>query len=181
MNTHISPRKLYLLGLFGNIAEWYDFSIYAFLATILGEVFFASSNPQLALIKAFSVFSIGYLARPIGSIFFGYIADKFGRSKSLRFSLLLMAVPAILIGMLPSYNNIGLAAAIILVALRFTQGFAAGGEYPTIACYVYEAAPTQKRNFFCSIASTSPVIGMFLGSSAAAILYATVPEQVIYD
>lgn len=180
MNKQISSKKLYLLALFGNIAEWYDFSIYAFLATVLGKIFFASSDPQLAMIKAFAVFSIGYLARPIGSIFFGYIGDKFGRSISLRASLLLMAIPAALIGMLPTYSSIGTAATALLIILRFIQGFATGGEQPGMACYVYESAPPHRRNFLCSVASGSPLMGIFLASSVTAILHATISEQVIH-
>ena len=176
-----NPRKLYLLAFCGSIAEWYDFSIYAFLAVVLGKVFFASSTPQMALIKAFAIFSISYLARPIGSIVFGYIGDRFGRRISLRLSLLLMAIPAALIGLLPTYDSVGFLATVFLIALRFTQGFATGGEFPGIACYVYEAAKPERKNFLCSIAVASPTMGLLLASLVATALHAFVPEQAIYD
>lgn len=174
-------KKLYLLSMFGNIAEWYDFSIYAFLAAILGKIFFDSVDQQLALIKAFAIFSISYLARPIGSLFFGYLGDRFGRRQALRLSLLLMAVPAVLIGMLPTYGTVGTLATVLLIILRFIQGFATGGEYPGIGCYVYEAAAPHKKSFFCSVAVASPAVGMFLGSAVTTLLYTILPEQAIYN
>lgn len=177
----ISLKKLALIGFFGNVAEWYDFAVYAFLAVVIGDIFFASSNPQLALIKGFFLFSISYLARPIGSVFFGYLADKLGRSKSLKLSLLMMAIPTVLIGVLPTYRTIGITAAFLLGALRFLQGFATGGEYPTIACYLYEAAPFHRRTFFGSIANASPPIGVLIGSFVVTVLYAILPQNVVYD
>jgi MFS transporter, MHS family, proline/betaine transporter len=177
----MSLKKLALIGFFGNVAEWYDFAVYAFLAVVIGDIFFASSSPQLALIKGFFLFSISYLARPIGSIFFGYLGDKFGRKKSLQLSLLMMAVPGVLIGLLPTYHTIGISAAFLLGILRFFQGFATGGEYPTIACYLYEAAPFHRRTFFGSIANASPPIGVLIGSFVVTILYVLLPQSVIYD
>jgi MFS transporter, MHS family, proline/betaine transporter len=165
-------KEMLLVGFLGNIAEWYDFSVYAYFAIAIGQVFFGTSNVTTALIQAFFVFSMSFLIRPFGSVFFGYIADKFGRGKSLKMSLLVMAIPTVLIGVLPTYKEWGLVATFLLIILRLIQGFAAGGELPVSACYLYEASANykNKRGFFCSFVIVSSLLGTFLGSFIAYIL-----------
>lgn len=163
-------KKIITIGFFANIAEWYDFSVYAFLAATIGTLFFNSKHPKVALINAFFWFTISYIARPIGSVFWGYFGDKFGRKKALRWCLFFMAIPTILIGVLPTYDQIGVITTIFLVIFRIIQGFAAGGELPISACYVYELAPIKKKNFLCSVVAASPMIGVLFGSVVAYLL-----------
>lgn len=164
-------RKVFAIGFFGNIFEWYDFSVFAYLATVLGKVFFVSQTPEIALLKTFTVFSISYLVRPIGSIFFGALGDRVGRVYTLKLSMMLMAAPAFFIGLLPSFKTGGFVVVVILIALRLLQGFAAGGEFPGSACYVYEASNSQNKGFFCSVVAASPMLGVLCGSLAATIVF----------
>lgn len=168
----MSMKKIITVGLFANIAEWYDFSVYAFLATTIGTLFFHSKQPKMAMITAFFLFTISYMIRPIGSIFWGYFGDHYGRKKALQWTLIIMAVPTVFIGILPIYDNVGIIATIFLILLRLVQGFASGGELPISACYIYEISPKEKRNFFCSIVSASPMIGVLFGSVIAFFIYA---------
>lgn len=131
MDTH--TRKLLRIGVVANIFEWYEFTIFGFLAPLLGELFFKSTRPIISLIQSFSVFSLSYVARPLGSLFFGLMGDRIGRVASVRLSLILMSVPTFLIGLVPTYDQVGILAITSLVILRLIQGFAAGGELPGIA------------------------------------------------
>lgn len=175
----MNAKKIIAVGCFANVVEWYDFSIYAFLATTLGTLFLNTNQPKIALIKAFFWFTVSYIARPIGSIFWGYCGDRYGRKIALKWCLMLMAIPTILIGMLPTYDSIGVVASICLIIFRLIQGFAAGGELPISSCYVYEASPPERRNFFCSIVAASSMIGVLLGSLTAFLVYAFFTPQEI--
>lgn len=176
----MNAKKIIAVGCFANVAEWYDFSIYAFLATTIGTLFLNTDQPKIALIKAFFWFTISYIARPIGSVFWGYCGDRYGRKVALRWCLMLMAVPTVLIGMLPTYDSIGVLASICLIIFRLIQGFAAGGELPISSCYVYEVSPPEKRNFFCSIVAASSMIGVLLGSLTAFLVYAFfTPKEIL--
>src|SRR5438132_897905 len=122
-----ATRALRKFALLANLCEWYEFSIYGFLAGTLGQLFFKSTHPTLALIQAFGLFAASYLIRPLGSLFFGSMGDRLGRSHALKLSLILMSVPTILIGLLPTYEQIGSLATLCLLVLRLVQGFGAGG------------------------------------------------------
>lgn len=181
MKVKLSAKKMIAIGFGANAFEWYDFSIYAYLANTLGILFFDEKNSQLALIKALFIFSISFLVRPIGSIIFGYLGDKYGRKFSLSLSLILMALPTFFIGLLPTYKNIGIYAVSLLIILRVIQGLAAGGELPGTTCYLYEIAPTEKRNFFCSLVACSTMVGMLLGSFITYLLHLFYNEQQIQN
>lgn len=164
-------KKAITIGFLGNVLEWYDFSIYAFMTPVIGKVFFSSSDPKIGLLKALVVFSISFFIRPLGSVFFGSMGDRFGRAYALKISLFLMGVPAILIGLLPSYANFGVTAVILLVILRIIQGFAAGGELPASACYVYEISDDKNKNFFCSFVAASAILGVLSGSIVTTVTF----------
>lgn len=163
--------RIVRVGFLANVFEWYDFAVYAFLASVIGRLFFAEDDPQLALIKSFAVFFISYLARPLGSLVLGYLADRFGRAPMLRVSLLMMAIPTLLIGLLPTYHNIGFGAISLLVLFRLIQGFAAGGELPMSNAYIYEVAPEERRNFFGSFVAASSMLGVFAGSMVVTLMH----------
>jgi len=173
----IDKKKLLMVGFFVNVFEWYDFSVFAFLASAIGVIFFNETNPHIYLIKAFMVFLISYLARPFGSIFFGYLADHYGRALALKSSLLLMAIPTFLIGLLPTYHVAGNLALTLLILLRLLQGFAAGGELPGSTCYMYEASPDEEKNFYCSLVAASSMLGVFMGSFTVTLLYTVFSKE----
>src|SRR5689334_5246226 len=106
-NTSARSRKLIALGLFANLFEWYEFSVYGYLSAVIAQLFFQETTPLLGLIKIFALFATGYLARPLGALFFGLWGDRHGRRASLKASLLLMSAPTVLIGLLPTYQTIG--------------------------------------------------------------------------
>ncbi|HBR49910.1 MAG TPA: MFS transporter, partial [Nitrospira sp.] len=134
MNDHtvIEPdgpralRSTVFAGAIGNVLEWYDFALFGYFAPVLSVLFFPASDPSLSLIATFSVFAVGFLARPLGALCFGYWGDTRGRRSALSWSIILMAIPTCLLGLLPTYAQIGLLAPIALTVLRFIQGFSVG-------------------------------------------------------
>ncbi len=165
-------RHLLQIGITTNILEWYEFMTYAYMATIIGQLFFHPTSNILGLIQAFAVFSIGYLARPIGSIYFGRKADKYHAGISLKHSLILMTIPTFLMGLLPTYNTIGYSAAILLIILRIVQGFATGGELPISASYLYVTSPNKaKQAFYSSLPYFGSGVGILAASLTIYLLY----------
>lgn len=162
--------KIAVSGMVGNILEWYDFTLYGYLAVILSKIFFPSSDPIASLIASFGAFAVGFLFRPVGSIMFGYIGDKHGRKVALIVSIMLMAFPTFFIGLLPTYQQVGILAPILLVLLRILQGLSTGGEYTTSVSFVVEHSPQNRRGFFGSINLLGAVIGIMFGSLIGALL-----------
>jgi MFS transporter, MHS family, proline/betaine transporter len=162
----LKTRRLLNIALLAGIFEWYEFSIYALLAARYGEIFFNSTDPISTALSAYFVLMITYLARPIGSLFFAYFGDRVGRGSALKLSLILMAAPTVLIGLLPTYKQAGLYSSIALCLLRLVQGFAVGGELTNSAVYVFESAPSKQKAFLCSLVSASIEIGCICGSIA---------------
>jgi len=164
-------RHLLKIGLLASTLEWYEFSVYGFLAGTLGQLFFKSTSKTVALIQAFALFALSYLARPLGSLFFGLIGNRIGRNQVLKISLLLMSIPTVLIGCLPTYEQMGSLATLALLCLRLIQGFATGGELPASACYVFEESlPDSNKSLLCSSAAVGPLIGLLFGSLATSLL-----------
>lgn len=176
-----SNKSLLRLSLVANAFEWYEFSICSFLSPILGKLFFNTTHPTMALLKAFMLLAVGYLVRPIGSLFFGLRGDRIGRRYAMRLSLILMAIPTVLIGLLPTYDQIGMLATLSLFLLRIIQGFAIGGELPITACYVFESAQARYRSLLCSTAAVGPVIGILFGSLVNLGLTTYFESEVIYN
>jgi len=164
----------------GNALEWYDFVIYGYFAAIFGFLFFPSSNPTTQILASWGVFWSGFIARPLGSIIFGHIGDKTSRKHALTLSIYIMAVPTALIGLLPTYANVGILATIALVLLRTMQGFALGGEFTGSMVFLVEHAPKDRRGMWGSWVSCSAVIGVILGSSLVAILSASLSTASLH-
>lgn len=160
-------RKNMLGGIFGNALEWYDFAIFGFLSPIIGENFFPSDDPLDSLLGAFSVFAAAFIARPVGGILLGYIGDQYGRKKALQLSVMMMAVPTFLVGVLPTHAEIGLIAPILLILLRITQGLSVGGELIGSITFVAENAPPEQLGYFSSWTFASCYAGMLMGSLSA--------------
>ncbi|MCP4329800.1 MAG: MHS family MFS transporter [Alphaproteobacteria bacterium] len=142
--TTISGRAR-VASMIGNALEWYDFAIYGYFAAIIGRQFFPNEDPAVSVISAFGVFAIGFLARPGGSILFGNLGDRVGRRRVLIVSVLAMAGPTTLIGLMPTYEAIGFWAPAILIILRLLQGLSVGGEMTGSITFMVEGAPSGRR------------------------------------
>src|SRR5687768_7315676 len=153
----------------GTMIEWYDFYIFGSLATVISPLFYPQGNNTLALIAYLSTFAVGFVVRPFGALFFGRIGDLVGRKYAFLVTLLIMGGATALIGFLPTYASIGLAAPIILLLIRILQGLALGGEYGGAAVYVAEHVPDEKRGFYTSFIQITATLGLFM--SLAVILF----------
>lgn len=165
-----SPARQIAAGTIGNVLEWYDFAVYGYLATFIAANFFPSEDAVAGLLATFAVFAVGFLMRPLGGILIGHIGDRYGRKPALLVSVVGMAVPTVLIGLLPSYATIGFAAPVLLVVLRIVQGLSVGGEYVSSMVFLVESAPAHRRGFYGACCAAGAVSGILLGSAAAAVL-----------
>ena len=165
----LSPRDLFA-GIAGNIMEWYDFAIYGYFAAVIGGSFFPSKDPSVSLLAAFGVFAGGFLMRPLGGLVFGHIGDRLGRRQALTVSSLMMGIPTTLIGFMPTYDQIGVAAPMGMMLLRLLQGLSVGGEYTSSAVFVIEHAAPERRGFYGSWIVWAALAGGVLGSGVAAVV-----------
>ncbi|HYE16533.1 MAG TPA: MFS transporter, partial [Pyrinomonadaceae bacterium] len=152
----------------GTMIEWYDFYIFGSLATVISPLFYPPGNDTLALIAYLSTFAVGFVVRPFGALFFGRIGDLVGRKYAFLITLLIMGGATALIGFLPTYATIGIAAPVILLVIRVLQGLALGGEYGGAAVYVAEHVPDGRRGFYTSFIQITATLGLFV--SLAVIL-----------
>lgn len=159
-------------GTIGNVLELYDFAVYGYLAHVIAENFFPAEDEIAGLLAAFAVFAVGYLMRPIGGILIGHIGDRHSRKLALVLSVGGMAVPTVLIGLLPTYATIGIAAPILLVLLRVAQGLSVGGEYVGSMVFLVESAPENRRGLYGAFCAAGAVCGILVGSAVAAVLQA---------
>jgi len=177
--TGPAQGRLIAAGLIGNVLEWYDFSIYGYFASSIGRHFFPSRNPSLSLLAAFGVFSAGFLTRPLGAMLFGYIADRHTRERALMFSIMAMAIPTFVTGLMPDYQRIGVTASILMVLLRLIQGLSAGGEYTTSIVFLAERSVHHHRGVTASVGLFGSIAGGMLGSAVGAALGLLMhPEQL---
>lgn len=174
-------RRTIIAGIVGNVMEWYDFAVYGYFAVIIGQHFFPSDDPTTSVIAAFGAFAAGFLMRPFGGLVFGHIGDKYGRKRALTLSVILMAVPTFLIGVLPGHAQIGVAAPVLLVALRMLQGLSVGGEYTTSITFLVERGDQSKRGFMGSWSIFGAVAGILMGSAVGAALAASMPAETLAD
>jgi MHS family proline/betaine transporter-like MFS transporter len=163
-------KRVVTAGVIGNVLEWYDFAVYGFFAPILATLFFPSSDPRVSLLASFGAFAVGFLMRPVGAALFGHIGDRYGRARALLLSVALMAVPTVLMGLLPTYETIGIAASVLVVFLRMCQGVAVGGEFTSSIVFLAENAPPPRRGFFASFAMFGATTGTMLGSAVGGLL-----------
>ncbi len=168
--TSAQRRRALSAAVIGNVLEWYDFAVYAFLATTLAKQFFPSGDDVSALLATFAVFGVGFVVRPLGGIVIGRLGDTHGRKRALTLTIALMALGTVVIGLLPSYGAIGPAASALLVAARLLQGFSAGGEWGSATAFIVEWAPPQRRGLFGSLQQASVAGGFLLGSLVTALL-----------
>lgn len=152
------------IALTASTVEWFEFSLTAFMALEIGRLFFPTSNDKNVLMLSFLVFASSYLARPLGSIFFGIMGSRRGTGPALKLSLLGMAIPASVIAFLPTYQSAGYVATVLLLTLKVMQGFCAGGETPLTGYYVSLSVSGRNRGLYCSLAAGSRLLGMLLAS-----------------
>ncbi|CUK15987.1 Inner membrane metabolite transport protein yhjE [Achromobacter xylosoxidans] len=166
-----------LASMMGTTIEWYDFFLYGTAAALIfNRIFFPSFDPLTGTLAAFATYSVGFFARPLGGVIFGHYGDRIGRKSMLLITLLLMGVPTILIGLIPSYEQIGYWAAVLLVLMRFLQGIAVGGEWGGAVLMAVEHAPQGKKGFFGSLPQAGVAPGLILSSLAMGAV-AGLPEQ----
>jgi len=166
-----------ITSMMGNLFEWYDFILFAYFAPVIGKLFFPSSDETTELIKAFGVFAVGFVVRPLGGIIFGHIGDKVGRKQALVLTILLMAIPTAIIGLLPTYEEIGVTASFLLIIMRMLQGFSMGGNYGGSITFTTEHSDPKHRGLIGSFAITSCLIGILLGSTTATVFSYTLGEH----
>lgn len=165
----------------GNVLEWYDFSIYGFFALQIGKTFFQTGDQVSETLAAFGVFAAGFLTRPLGSVIFGHIGDRYGRTTALTVSIVGMAVTTVAMGLLPGHASIGLAAPVLLTVLRLLQGIAAGGEAAIAGVFMIENAPPGRRALSGAIGGAGTGLGVQAASFAAFALAANLTPQELLD
>src|SRR5918994_6926341 len=154
--------KIIVASSLGTLFEWYDFYLYGSLAVFFGELFFPPGNERAALLASLATFGAGFGVRPLGALVFGRIGDLVGRKYTFVVTMVTMGLSTALIGFLPTYASVGLAAPVLLVTLRLAQGLALGGEYGGAATYVAEHVPDHRRGFYTSFIQTTASLGFFL-------------------
>ncbi len=176
-------RRVIAASMAGTVVEWYESFLYASAATLVfGSVFFPpSDDPFSGIIAAFLTYAVGFIARPLGGIVFGHYGDKYGRKRLLQVSILMIGVATFLIGCLPGYATIGLAAPVLLVLLRFVQGFALGGEWGGAVLLVAEHSPDRSRGFWASWPQAAVPLGNLLATLVLLVLSSALSPAAFLD
>jgi MFS family permease len=173
-------RRMLVSCFFGTTIEWYDFLVYGFLAPLaFNTLFFPALSPLAGTIAVFGVFAVGFAARPLGGVFFAHFGDRVGRKPIMVSTLVLMGASTTLMGLLPTYAQIGIAAPVMLVALRFLQGFSLGGESAAGPLLAMESAPGNTRGLFAALVSSGAAAGTVLGAGAAFAVGTLPTEQLL--
>lgn len=181
MSTEHISKTVMLAGVVGNALEWYDFLLYAYFASVIAPLFFPAKTPFVSLLLTFGVFALGFLVRPLGGLIIGRFGDVYGRKKALIFTIWLMTVPTVLIGLLPSYATIGIAAPIILTLIRCLQGFAVSGELTSSANFLVEHAHPQQRGFAGSLIMAGAFTGILFGSLIVTLQTEWMPADILHS
>jgi MHS family proline/betaine transporter-like MFS transporter len=182
-NKTIAPSlpKIIIIGLIGNMMEWYDFAVYGYFAMIIGKLFFPMTDPAVSLIASFGAFAAGFLVRPLGGLVFGRIGDLVGRQKAMTLSVIAMAVPTVLMGCLPTYETIGIAAPILLILLRIIQGLSVGGEYTSSLIFLAENAPKNRKAFTAVWGVWGGTAGILLGSGVGLLISSILTDDQLVN
>ncbi|PAD34750.1 MFS transporter [Terribacillus saccharophilus] len=177
VDIQTAKKSVFATGV-GNAMEWFDFGLYSYLAVIISQNFFSAvQNDELKLVFTFATFAIAFLMRPVGGIIFGKIGDRLGRKVVLTTTIILMAFSTLLIGLLPTYDQIGIWAPILLLIARIIQGFSTGGEYAGAMVYIAESSPDNKRNILGSGLEIGTLTGYILASLVASLLFIVLSDE----
>jgi MHS family proline/betaine transporter-like MFS transporter len=172
-------RTVIAAGAIGNVLEWYDFAIYGYFAVAIGRAFFPKEDEVAQVLSAFGIFAVGFLMRPVGGALVGHIGDRLGRRAALTFSVAAMAIPTFMVGALPGFETLGMAAPILLTVLRMIQGLSVGGEYTTSIVFMVEHAPPGRRGLIGAVGCCGAIAGILLGSATGALLSATLSTDAM--
>lgn len=174
-------RRSIVAGSVGVLVHWFDWAVYAYLATTISDVFFPDSGGATGLLAVFGVFAVAFFFRPVGSVIFGHLGDTLGRKKTLSIVIVMMALGTLMLGLTPSYDSIGVWAPVLLVVGRIIQGIAAGGEFGSATAFLAEYSKPTKRGFNCSWIEFGSVMGFLLASGAVAVLFAVFDDRTVTD
>jgi metabolite-proton symporter len=164
-------KKIVFASVVGSTIEWYDFFLYGVVAgLVFNKLYFPAGNETVSIMLAYATFAVGFVARPVGGLIFGHFGDRIGRKTMLVITIMLMGGATVAIGLLPTYNSIGILAPILLLVLRVLQGIGIGGEWGGAVLMAYEFAPHHKRGFFASIPQIGLSLGLFLASGVMALM-----------
>ncbi|MFK0291290.1 MFS transporter [Streptomyces sp. NPDC090442] len=174
-------RRAVKAAALGNAMEWFDFGIYSYLALTIGKVFFPSGSSTTSLLSSFATFAVAFLVRPLGGAYFGPLGDRIGRKKVLALTMIMMSLGTVCIGLIPSYDTIGLLSPALLIFFRLIQGFSTGGEYGGASTFIAEYAPDKKRGYFGSFLEMGTLIG-YTGAAGIVLVLNTVlgPEAMVH-
>lgn len=170
--------KVVFASLIGTAVEWYDFFLYGVVAgLVFNKLYFPGHDPSVSTMLAYATFAVGFLSRPLGGVIFGHFGDKLGRKSMLVLTLMIMGIATFLIGLVPTYDQIGIFAPLLLLLLRILQGIGLGGEWGGAVLMAYEYAPKEKRGFYASLPQIGLAIGLCLASGVVALLSLFLTEQ----
>lgn len=181
--TPASPelKRVVYAAVAGSIIEWFEFSVYGYLAAVMGKVFFSSSSPSVQVIASLAAFAIAFLARPFGGIICGALGDRFGRKHVLNMTLFVMAIATFCIGLIPSYSTIGIAAPVLLVIMRLLQGLSAGGEVSAAAIFVAEHCSDRRRTLMTGWVEVGAMAGFLMGAVTAFLLHQVFGDEEVVE
>nr|WP_225751398.1 MFS transporter [Pseudoclavibacter sp. Marseille-Q3772] len=184
VNKIVNQKNLRLsvfAGSIGVLVHWFDWAVYAYMATTISQVFFPEGDKTAGLLATFAVFAVSFFVRPLGAILFGRLGDRLGRKKTLTVVILAMAISTLILGLLPGYKIIGLAAPLLLIATRVVQGLAAGGEFGSAAAFLGEFSPAKRRGFGVSWLEFGSLLGFLLASLVVWLLGQMFTAEQIVD
>ncbi len=170
MPSSQDSRRAVIAATIGNLLEWFDFGVYGYFAVTIGQTFFPATDPTTSLLASFAAFGVGFLMRPLGGIVIGVLGDRMGRKPAMVLCILSMALGTLMIGLLPGYASIGIAAPVLLVVARLIQGFSAGGDWGGSTAFMVEWAQDGRRGWFGSFQQASVAFGLLLGSGIGALV-----------
>ncbi|WP_190814478.1 MFS transporter [Saccharopolyspora pogona] len=172
-------RRVTLATAIGNFVEWFDSGAYAVMSATIAMLFFPRFDPAAALLVTWAIFGAGFVARPIGALFFGRFGDRVGRNRALALSVLCMSSSTLVIGLLPTYTTIGLAAPLLLLVMRMVQGFSTGGEYTGASSFIMEYAPDGRRARYASVVPMTVGVAAVVGSGVGVLLTGVLSEDAL--
>lgn len=175
----VALRKAARASFIGNFIEWFDYASYGYLAIVIGQVLFPDSDSTTQLLNTYAIFAVSFILRPIGAVVWGAWGDRKGRRWALSWSILLMSGSTFLIGLLPGYATIGMAAALTLLVLRMVQGFSASGEYAGAGTFLAEYAPPAQRGLYTSLVPASTATGLLAGSLMVSGMFAVLDDAAM--
>lgn len=175
-----STTKIIISCFAGNVLEWYEFAVFGYLTPYISQLFFPLNDPTTGLLFTYGIFATGFIMRPFGAVLTGYIGDRHGRKAGLTLSILMMTVPTMMIGLLPTYEQIGILAPILILCCRLVQGISLGGEFSGSIIYLIENAPKNKYGLFGSWADMGSSVGMILATlTSLALIWFLTKEQIL--